>query len=107
MRRILKWKGKEFCPNKETFTTSLKRKLIMLLKENAQLRQDYLRRRQNRTEENGKESTLILLFMKTSRQLESQRMELYLANQSTDQAQREKSWLFEELGMRNRAWRTN
>ena len=40
--RILKRKGKEFSPNKKTFTTSLKGKLILLFQDNAQLRQDYL-----------------------------------------------------------------
>ena len=33
----------------------------------------------------------------TGRQIGSQRMELYLANQLSDQAQRDKSWRFEEL----------
>ena len=38
-------------------------------------------------------------------QLQSQRMELYQANQLTNQTQREKSWLCNELEMRNRAFR--
>ena len=36
-----------------------------------------------------------IVLNETCRQLESQRMELYQASQSTDQAQREKSWLLE------------
>ena len=62
--RILKWKGKEFCPNQETFTTSLKGKLIMLFKENAQLRQDYLKRSLDWTDENRECKMLRLLVMK-------------------------------------------
>ena len=45
--RILKWKGKEVFPNRGIFTTSLTGKLIMLSKENAHLRQDYLKRSLN------------------------------------------------------------
>ena len=44
-----------------------------------------------------------LALYETGRQLESQRMELYEANQLSDQAQREKSWLCEESDLRNRA----
>ena len=36
-------------------------------------------------------------------QLQPQRMELYQANLLTDQTRREKSWLCDELQMRNRA----
>ena len=43
---------------------SLKRELIKLFKENLRLRQDYLKRRLNWTEENGKGEILILLFVK-------------------------------------------
>ena len=39
-----------------------------------------------------------------SRQLESHRMELRQANQLTDEAQREKSWLFGEFDVRNKAF---
>ena len=39
--------GKEFCPNKETFMTSLNRKLIILFQENAQFRRGYLKRSLN------------------------------------------------------------
>ena len=55
---------KEFCPNKETFTTSFKGKLTVLFKEDAQFRQDYLKRSLNWTEESGVCKMLTLLFMK-------------------------------------------
>ena len=45
---------------------------------------------------------LILLFMKTGMQLQSQRMELDHANQLTDRTHRDKSSLCDELGMRNK-----
>ena len=45
-----------------------------------------------------------IALYETGIQLQSQRMELYQANQVSDQAQREKSWLCEELDMRNRAF---
>ena len=64
MCKFLKWNRKEFRPNRKTFMNSLKRKLIMLFKENAQLRQDYLKRSLNLTEENGTGEMLILLFVK-------------------------------------------
>ena len=38
----------------------------------------------------------------TNRELESQRLELYQANQWADQGQRERVYLFGELEMRNR-----
>ena len=37
----------------DSFTNSLKRMLIMLFKETARLRQDFLKRRRNWTQENG------------------------------------------------------
>ena len=40
----------------------------------------------------------------TGMQFQSQRMELYQANQLTDQTRREKSWLCDEVEMRNRAF---
>ena len=43
---------------------SLKRTLIKLFKENAQLRQDYVKSRLNDTEESGECEILMLLFMK-------------------------------------------
>ena len=43
---------------------TLKSKLNELFKENMKLRQDYLKRKLNWTEGNGKEEMLILLFMK-------------------------------------------
>ena len=45
-----------------------------------------------------------IALYETGIQLQSQRMELFQANQLSDQAQKEKSWLCEELDMRNRAF---
>ena len=78
--RILKWKGKDICPNKEAFTISLKAKLIMLFKKNAQVRQDYLKHCPNWTDENGRCRVLTELNMKTGMRLQPQRMELYQAH---------------------------
>ena len=60
---ILNWKGKEFCPNKELFMISLKRKLIMLFQENLQLRQEWQMRDAD------------IALYETGMQLQSQRME--------------------------------
>ena len=43
-----------------------------------------------------------IALCETTRHLESQRVELYQANQRADQAQREKSWLLGELDTRNK-----
>ena len=43
----------------------------------------------------------------TGMQFQSQRMELYQANQLTDQTRREKSWLCDEVEMKNRAFQEN
>ena len=43
-----------------------------------------------------------IALYETGMQLQSQRMDLYQANQLSDQTQREKSWLSEELEMRNK-----
>ena len=59
MCKILKWKGNNSV-RKEIFMTSLKRKLIKLVKENLQLGQDYLKRSLDWTGENGKCEMLIL-----------------------------------------------
>ena len=45
-----------------------------------------------------------IALYETGIQLQCHRVELYQANQVSDQAQREKSWLCEELDMRNRAF---
>ena len=64
MCKILQWIEKERILSEKIFMTSLQRNLIMLFEDNLQLRQYYLKRRLNWTEENGKDETLILLFMK-------------------------------------------
>ena len=43
----------------------------------------------------------------TGMQFQSQRMELYQANQLTDQTRRKKSWLCDEMEMKNRAFQEN
>ena len=43
MCKILKKKGKEFCPNTEIFMTSPRSKLIVHFMQNLQLRQDHLK----------------------------------------------------------------
>ena len=97
MCKILKWKGKEFCPNMEILTTSLSRKLIKLVKETSQLRQDYLRLTLKWVEES-------VALYETGMQLQSERMELCQATQLTDQTRREKNWVCDELDMRNKAF---
>ena len=44
------------------------------------------------------------MFHESGIQLQSQGMDLYQANQLTDQSRRAKSWLCEESEMRNRAF---
>ena len=94
VRRILKWKGEEFCPNKDTVTNPMERKLIMLFKENAQLGQEAqseLDRREWRMH------NAEIALHETGMQLQSQRMQLFQANPMTDQIRRETRWLCDEL----------
>ena len=101
---FLKWKRTGFSPSRKTFMNSLKRKLIELFKENLQLRQDYLKRRLNWTGKSGEGAVLILLSMKLADSSNPRGLELYQANQLSDQTQREKSWPSKELQMRNKAF---
>ena len=80
---------------------SLKRKLDELFKENLQLRQDKSEAQYEMDRREREMRNTDIALDKTGRQLESQRVELYQENQLTDQAQREKSWLFGELGVTN------
>ena len=68
MRRILKRKGKDFFPNKEAFTTSLKRKLIRLFNEPDMDRREW------------RMHDADIALHETGMQLQSRRMELYEAN---------------------------
>ena len=61
---FLEWIGRKYCLNREAFMNTLKRKLNELFKDNLQLRQDYLRRKLNWTEEIGKGGKLALLSEK-------------------------------------------
>ena len=72
---------------------TFKRKLIGLFKENMQLRQDYLKRSLNWTEENEIGEMLILIFLKMADILKK----IYQANQLSDQTRMEKSGPREEL----------
>ena len=53
---------------------------------------------------NREQKNADVALCETNRELESQRLELYQANQSTDQAQREKINLCGELEMRSRVF---
>ena len=46
-----------------------------------------------------------IALYETRMQLQSQNMEIYQANQLTDQTRREKGWLCDELEMRNTAFK--
>ena len=84
---------------------SLSRQLIRLFfSEKLQLRKDYPRRRLKLDRRKWIMQNADIVLYEAGIQLRSQRMELYQANQVSDQAQREKSWLCEELDMRNRAF---
>ena len=98
------WSVQDFQMDKEILMTSLKSTLIMLFKENSQLRQNYLKRSLNWTNKNGECEMLLLLSAKMACKLQSQRMELCQVNQLTYQTRREKSWLCDELEMRNGAF---
>ena len=75
----------------------LGRELIMLFKETAQLRQYCLMRSLNWTEETGECKNAEIALFETSMQLQSQRMELYQANQLTDQTRREKELAMQRI----------
>ena len=81
---------------------TFKKKQNGLLNENVQLREDDLRVRLKLTAEVWKEENSDIALDETNRQLVSQRLELYQADQWPDQAQREKICLFGKLITRNR-----
>ena len=64
--RILKWKEREriLSEKRDIHDFTEKKLLIMLCKEAAQLKQNYLKRSLNWTEENGECEMLIVLFLK-------------------------------------------
>ena len=73
------------------------RRLCKILKwKGKEFCQDYLREWRMRNTE--------VAFSETGMQLQSQKMELYQANQLTDQTRREKSWLCDEFATRNKAF---
>ena len=81
---------------------TLKRKLNKRFKDNLQLRQDYLRRRLNWTEENGKEEMLILLFTKVADSLNPRKWSSVRRTNWLIRFEGKNS-LFGELNVRNRA----
>ena len=92
---------KNFCPNKEIF---LEKKADHAFQGEfaAQARileaQSELDRREWRIRDAD------ITLYETGMQLQSQRLELYRANQLTDQTRREKSWLCEELEMKKQSF---
>ena len=90
-------RGAPWCASKETHTTSRTSRQFAAQTRLSEAQVELDRReRERRNADNAP--------CKTGRQFESQRMELCQANQQFDQARREKSWLCEELVMRNRAF---
>ena len=65
-------------------------------------RDDYLKLKRTWKQESGKREVVMWPFMKTNRELESQRLELHQAHQWTDQAQGERINLCGEMEMRSR-----
>ena len=86
------------------FMSTLSRKLNRLFKENAKLRKNIWGWSTNWTKRNWEQRYAVIALYATNRELESQRLELYQANQwaDQDQVQREKIHSCGELGMRNR-----
>ena len=75
---------KEFCPHKEIFTTSLKGELIMLVEG------EYGAQTRLSDAQSDRMQNADITLYDTDMQLQSQRMEVYQANQLTDQIRREK-----------------
>ena len=100
--KILKWKGKRISVRTKRY--SLKKKTDHAVQEEfaAQARileaQSELDRREWRIRDAD------ITLYETGMQLQSQRLELYRANQLTDQTRREKSWLCEELEMKKQSF---
>ena len=86
------WKVCILCPKGEISTHTLKRKLNWLFKENVWLRKAEAEMDIRIWEQRNADIAL----HETNRELESQRLELYQANQWTDQAQREKIFHLEK-----------
>ena len=74
------------------------RKLNRLFKENAQFRGDYLRLKQTMEMRSSERRNSDMAQNENNQELDSQRLELYHANQWADQAPREKIYLCGGLG---------
>ena len=92
------WKVRKLCLKSENYMSTWNRKLNWLFKENAQLRDDYLRLKQTRTQEIGNKEILILPFMKS---IEKPNLQDWSCTKRSN-AQRENITLCGELEMRNR-----
>ena len=95
--KILKWKGNQFCPNK-CIHDFLEKKA-----DRAHFSQDYLKRNLIWTEEWRMRNADIALC-EIGMQLQPGGWNLYQAHPLSDQPQREKGWLCEDLEKRNRAF---
>ena len=104
-RVVISQKEKEqvLCLNREAFTNSLKKKLVELFKENLWLRQDCLKRRLKWIEENVK-YVLLIFFKKLADGLNPRGWNSIRQINGLIKVKRGKSWLCEELDMRNTAF---
>ena len=103
LRMVLNWKGKRFCPNKEIFKISSKEKLIKPSEEKMQHRRDCPKHSLNWTDKSGKVQNTDRALCESSIQLQSQKRGT-LSSESTGliNPTGKKSWLCNELEMRNR-----
>ena len=95
---------KKFCPNRAAFMNTLKRKLIGLFNDILHLRQDYLKRRLNWTEENEIGEMLILIFLKMADILDPREWNSIRQINCLIRLEWDKSGPREELETRNQAF---
>ena len=84
---------------------ALKEKPGELFKVNVWLGEDSLKLKSKWTREVGREEKFEMALHETNRQLESQQMELYHANQWACQAQMENRRIFVELAIKSRLYK--
>ena len=95
------WKVRKLRLEGEISMSTWSRKLKRLFKESAQLRKRLSESEADMDFLNWEQRNSDNALCETNRELESQRLELYQANQWADQAQRGKINLFGEMEMRN------
>ena len=100
--KILKWKGNQFCPNKDIHDF-LEKKADHAFMETLQLSQDYRKRNLIWTEEWRMRNADIALC-EIGMQLQPGGWNLYQAHPLSDQPQREKGWLCEDLAKRKQSF---